>query len=218
MFSAKTEEFLENRVNNPEQQAYFDKRAAVWDQISVHDQRKVEHIADLLAVRPDDRVLDVGTGTGVMIPHYLSRLGRDGHVTALDYSPKMLAAAAAKYPPSPQLDYVTQDLYTLTAGPRYDLVVCYSCFPHFPDPLKAIQVLAGTLVPGGRLWIAHSTSKEHINCVHRDGGAEINRDFLPDMTVMKELFHSVGLIVQQAEDDAEYYLIGGILTHCPVQQ
>lgn len=209
MFSVETEEYLEHRVRNPKQWEFFDERAAVWDQISVHDQRKLGHIVNLLAVRPDDRILDVGTGTGVMVPHYLGQLGPSGHITALDYSPQMIAVAAAKHPPSSQLEYRVQDLYNLPIRPQYSLVVCYSCFPHFPDPLLALQVLTGTLVPGGRLWIAHSTSKDHINCIHRGGGAEICHDFLPNMNIMKELFCNIGLTVLTAEDNADYYLIGG---------
>lgn len=75
--------------------------------------------------------------------------------------------------------------------------------------MKAIDVISKTVRPGGTFVIAHSSSKEHINNVHTNGGERICRDYLPDMDVMKELFSECGLEVTFEEDDAEYYIIKG---------
>ncbi len=209
MMSEKTERYLENRGTNPKQREFFDERADTWDNITVHDQAKVERIVGLLGIRPSDSILDVGTGTGVMIPHYLKRLGPGGHVTAVDYSAKMIDRAACKYPPSDRLSYVVSDVCDLNPGPRYDIAVCYSCFPHFPDPVKAARTISATLRDGGTLWIAHSASKDDINHVHKSAGAEVCRDYLPDAEIMEEILSSCGLRTVFSEDDAEYYIVGG---------
>ena len=144
-----------------------------------------------------------------MIPHYLRRL-TSGSVTAVDFSERMIECASAKNPPSERLSYLVSDVCALPPSHGFDLAVCYSCFPHFPDPRKAIRSLAGTLAPGGRLVIAHSDSKEFINHVHTNGGEEISTDYLPDALIMSELFEEQGLETVFSRDDSEYYIVIGM--------
>jgi len=193
---------------NPKQREFFNELATSWDQSTVHDPAKVRYIRDRLDLQPNDRVLDIGTGTGVMIPFYLERVTA-GSILALDYAPNMITEAKRKYPPSARLQYVIMDLYDLTAKNVYDKVVCYSCFPHFPDPQQAIKILTRALRPGGTFCIAHSLSREGINQVHREGGTVICHDYLPPMEVMTQMFHRAGLTLIFSRDDDEYYLAYG---------
>ncbi len=206
--SDKVLDFLSRRKRNPKQKEFFNDRADDWDSMSIHDPVKVEYITDLLQVKGDDSILDVGTGTGVMIPHYLDRLV-DGHVTAVDFSENMIAIARSKYPESERLDYKVMDIYDLDDVDRFDKVVCYSCFPHFPDPMGAIEVMSRSIKKGGSFCIAHSSSKEHINHVHETGGSEICTDYLPEMDVMCEIFHVNNLEVTFTRDDDDYYVVIG---------
>lgn len=206
--SAETEAFLAGRRTGPGQAGFFDRHADRWDDISPHDGRKLEYIAGLLDIRGGEEVLDVGTGTGVMIPLYLGRIG-GGRVTAVDLSANMVRIAESKFPPSERLRYRVADVYDTEERDVYDIAVCYSCFPHFPDPLRAIRIIAGTLKEGGRLIIAHSSSREHINRTHRHGGEEISADLLPPVAVMSELFGACGLRVEFTRDDGEFYIIIG---------
>lgn len=56
---------------------------------------RVEGIA-LLKLRPGQRVLDVGCGTGLNFPLVLGEIGADGAVVGIDASPSMLAMAQAR--------------------------------------------------------------------------------------------------------------------------
>ena len=206
--SAEARDFLARRQPNGKQKDFFDAHADEWDEINHHDHSKVEYITSLMDIRADERILDVGTGTGVMIPYYLAHIA-GGCVTALDFSHWMILRASLKYPPSDRLRFVVSDVCDLEPTGSYDLIVCYSCFPHFPDPQRALSAMAGALKAGGRLMIAHSSSKEFINQVHSHGGKEISKDFLPDARIMRELFSEQGLETVFARDDGDYYIVIG---------
>ncbi len=208
MISKKASDFLSKRKKNPKQKEFFNDRADKWDGMSIHDMKKVEYIVDLLDIKDDSEILDVGTGTGVMINPYLSRM-KAGHITAVDYSENMIEVARSKNPESDMLEYKVIDIYDMKENERYDRIVCYSCFPHFPDPVEAIHILSHALKMGGTLTIAHSSSKEHINNVHETGGVEICADYLPDVDVMSEFFHINGLEVIFSRDDGDYYIVIG---------
>lgn len=206
--SAKALDFLSRRQPNGKQKEFFDSHAEEWDEINHNDPAKLEYIADILGIEAGESILDVGTGTGVMIPYYLERLN-GGNITALDFSPWMILRASLKYPSSDGLRYVVKDVCDLEPTESYDLIVCYSCFPHFPDPRRALKAMSGALKEGGRLAIAHSSSKEFINRVHSCGGEEISRDFLPDAGIMSELFAEQGIDTVFSRDDGDYYIVIG---------
>jgi len=106
---------------------------------------------------------------------------------------------------------MVEDVCNLSPVRFFDVVVCYSCFPHFPDPRRALKAISGVLKPNGRLMIAHSSSKDFINNVHRCGGEEICNDFLPPAEIMSELYHEQGLETIFSRDDEDYYIVIGKL-------
>jgi len=192
---------------NPKQKDFFNEKAAVWDQITIHDLRKVQYITELLNIQGGDRILDVGTGTGVMIPFYEKYL-TTGKVVAVDYSEKMIEASRQKYPEKahPKISFKVSDVYELPYSDEFDLVVCYSCFPHFVDQPLAIQILTKALKKGGRLTIAHSNSAEKINGVHITAGKEVKNDFLPSMPRLKQMMAQSRLEVTFERDDEDYFI------------
>lgn len=192
---------------NPKKKDFFDEKAGVWDEITVHNLEKVQYISELIGIHSDDRILDVGTGTGIMIPFYEKYLV-NGSVVALDYSEKMIEVARSKYPEKehPKISYLASDVYDLKYDAEFDLVVCYSCFPHFVDQPLALKILSKALKKGGRLVVAHSDSAKTINGVHMNGGVEIGNDFLPGMDVLKQMMKKSGLEVTFERNDDQYFI------------
>lgn len=196
---------------NPKQKEFFDQHAEKWDEITIHDQSKVRHIISLLELKGDEKILDVGTGTGVTIPFYEPLL-KNGSVLGIDYSDKMIEVARGKFPASrhPKVSFEVGNLYDRKECSLYDRVVCYSCFPHFPDKEGALIVLSKTLKAGGLLMVSHSCSRDRINKVHREGGEVIEHDYLPKMPEMENLFAQAGLRKVASRDDDDYYYIIGM--------
>jgi demethylmenaquinone methyltransferase/2-methoxy-6-polyprenyl-1,4-benzoquinol methylase len=192
---------------NPKQKDFFNQKANVWDQITIHNLEKVQYITELLGIHVDDNILDVGTGTGIMIPFYEKYLVA-GRVVAVDYSEKMIEAARWKYPEKdhPLVSFKASDVYDLNYTEEFDLVMCYSCFPHFINQPLAIKLLSGALRKGGQLVVAHSDSANKINGVHINGGVEIKNDFLPSMAELKQMMEQNGLNVTFERDDQDYFI------------
>jgi demethylmenaquinone methyltransferase/2-methoxy-6-polyprenyl-1,4-benzoquinol methylase len=192
---------------NPKQRDFFNARAEIWDNISVHDNKKVEYILNVLAIQSHETVLDIGTGTGIMIPYYERQL-IDGRIVAVDYSENMIEMARSKYlkDEHPIVSFVVSDLYDLEYDSEFDLVVCYSCFPHFVDQPLAVALLSKALREGGRLAVAHSDSSKKINGIHMEGGVEISNDFLPSMEQLKRMMTDCGLTVIFERDDENYFI------------
>jgi len=192
-----------------DQRGFFNRIADQWDEITHHDAGKLQSITDLAEIEPGEKVLDVGTGTGVMIPHILSRVGESGRVTAIDVAEKMLAAAKDKFA-APNLDFLHGDIMSadLPLG-AFDCIMCYSVFPHLGDKPGAVARLAGLLGPGGRLVIAHSESRRAINELHARSSEAISADVLPDMETISGYFADAGLSLRTAMDDETMFAAVG---------
>ncbi|MDW7661640.1 MAG: class I SAM-dependent methyltransferase [Bacillota bacterium] len=188
---------------------YFNARAQDWDNTVVHDESKVEHIVNLLQVRASDHILDVGTGTGVLIPHLLKYLDDHGHITAVDVSEKMLEVAESKYS-GKNITYRLGDVLEMPMDEKFDVIICFSVFPHFKEnKLKAIGTLSQLLNDGGKLCIAHAQSREAINNLHLKAGDVVKDDRLPKMDILEKSFVDQGLIPECVIDNENHFIILG---------
>ena len=138
----------------------------------MHDDAKITRILDAAGVRAGSRVLDVGCGTGVLVPDYLARTV--GSVTAVDLSPRMIEQAKRKCA-DPRVTFLCADAETLPQGRAFDAVVIYNAWPHFPDPDRLIACLAGMLAAGGRLTVAHGMGRAQLDRHHAGAAHAVSR-------------------------------------------
>jgi ubiquinone/menaquinone biosynthesis C-methylase UbiE len=186
--------------------AYFNELADTWDKNATEqDKFKLEQMAGRLRIEPGATVLDVGTGTGVFLPYLLKKVGMDGEIIALDAAEKMLLKAKLKGFDG-HVDYLCADVIAIPiANEVCDTAVCYSSLPHFPDKSKAMIEMKRILKKGGQVFICHTSSREHINNIHRNLPS-VHNDLLPDAIEMVELLTKAGFTEIQVEDKADSYL------------
>ena len=131
---------------------FFDRAAANWDALEVEETHvRLREIVAGLDIAPGAAVLDVGCGTGILLPILRESMNGDGHVVALDLSGEMLKRALSKGQPAV---YVQGDAESLPLPEGvFDWVICNAVFPHFPDKPRALAELRRVLRTGGYLVI-----------------------------------------------------------------
>jgi len=191
------------------QRAFFDELADEWNETVHHQPEKLEHIASLLGLKPGQAVMDVGCGTGVMVPYLLRYVGNTGTICAVDFSKRMIAVARREFPSKnyPNVEFLVCDVKQAPMRGEYHAILCYSCFPHLLDQLATVQHLAQGLCRGGRLMIAHSESREVINKMHSEAGAEVRGDHLPSAGEITGMMEDAGLRVILKIDNDEMFII-----------
>ena len=156
--------------------AFFDRCAPSWDAEMIKNDVIIGTILDNVDMGTGMDVLDVACGTGVMFDYYLSR--NVSSVTGIDISPQMAKIAAQKYQDEPKVQVICADVEEYAFDRKFDRIVVYNAFPHFPDPQHLIHILANLLKDGGRLTVAHGMSREAIDSHHSGAASKVSRGLM----------------------------------------
>ena len=164
---------------------FFDRMASNWDADMIKSDEKIGLILDNAEVHEGMDVLDVACGTGVMFPYYLER--KVASVTGIDISPEMAKICAGKFAGQKNIRVICGDVEDYDFGRKFDRIVVYNAFPHFPNPKRLIATLADLLKEGGRLTIAHGQSREAIDGHHHGPASKVSNGLMP-ADMLKTLF------------------------------
>ncbi len=139
----------------------YDRVSRVWDRTFVPATNEIRrHILDTAELRPGERVLDVGTGTGAAALLAARRVGEAGRVLGIDRSPAMLAKARAKASRSGLANVTFRQMDgSVLRLPRASLDVIISSFgtpEGLYDGEAVFRDWLRVLRPGGRLCFAES--------------------------------------------------------------
>jgi ubiquinone/menaquinone biosynthesis C-methylase UbiE len=111
-------------------------------------------IVERLDIRPGDRVLEIGCGHGVAATYVCERLD-GGRLTAVDRSPKMIAAAArrnAAHVEAGRAEFLVAALEQLDLGDRrFDKAFAVRVGLFHREPERARRLVEPYLAPGGTL-------------------------------------------------------------------
>lgn len=116
-----------------------------------------------LRLKGNERVLDVGAGTGALEELLVSRYP-SLDITGIDLSNGMLAKARTKLKPYPSVRFQAADVSNLPfQDGHYDLVVSASAFHYFDDPDRALTEMRRVLKNEGTIVIL-DWCKDHWTC------------------------------------------------------
>lgn len=131
-----------------------DELAREYERVSVTRQFITgQRLCNDLALKPGDRVLDVGCGTGLLAEHVADLVGPEGQVIGIDPLPLRIEMARAKA--RPNLAFQVGDAYDLDTmrDTSFDVVIMNAVFHWLAEKTRPLLEAARVLKPGGRLGI-----------------------------------------------------------------
>jgi ubiquinone/menaquinone biosynthesis C-methylase UbiE len=140
----------------------FDRWAGTYERDcrSRFNARPQQEALAVLALQPNDRVLDVGCGTGAAVRVAAAVVER---AVGVDIAPEMIVRAKELAAGLPRAEFAVGDSEQLPfPAEAFTALLCTASFHHYPDPERALAEMARVLAPGGRLVIADGTGDLRI--------------------------------------------------------
>jgi phosphatidylethanolamine/phosphatidyl-N-methylethanolamine N-methyltransferase len=150
---AATRAFTRTAVEHDFVERVYEKLSGVYDLTfgpMLHPGRL--YAKDRLGIRPGDRLLEVGVGTGINASLYPAHC----HVTGIDLSPKMLEKARDRVERQglSNVRLLEMDATSLTfPNDSFDIVYAPYLISVVPDPLPVVSEMRRVCKPGGRIVI-----------------------------------------------------------------
>jgi demethylmenaquinone methyltransferase / 2-methoxy-6-polyprenyl-1,4-benzoquinol methylase len=152
-------------LQEPQVRAMFDRIAGFYDVMNSVMTAGLHHswrrrAAELAAVVPGDRVIDVATGTGDLALELAARVGPGGHVIGSDFSEAMLARARAKAPdaPAPMIFEWANALELPYGDGEFAAATVGFGARNFSDLDRGLAEMARVVRPGGRVVVLEITT------------------------------------------------------------
>jgi ubiquinone/menaquinone biosynthesis C-methylase UbiE len=165
---------------------------------------RLEKIVAVGKIRKENIVLDVGSGTGILIP-IIHKYG-PSRIYACDLSEKMLGQLNKNYPDVLSFRGDVKDLALPDAS--VDVVFINACYSNIADKEGAVKNIARIMKIGGRMVISHPLGKAFVKVLKRK--APYPLDEFPDKPEADNLFHPFGFKIQNFIDEPELFILAAI--------
>ena len=191
------------RAHNLLQQSAFDEVAGGFGQPVPEDiLERLKAVVERAQIRPDESVLDVGTGAGVLLPFILQH--QPARVVACDLSGEMVKLARQRFGES--VTVLQSDVVDIPGevGP-FGAVFCNAMFGNVYDQRQTIEVVERLLSPGGRLVISHPMGSDFVRRL-KAGSPQYHLKELPDRSFLNQLLEGAGIAITHFVDETDLYL------------
>jgi SAM-dependent methyltransferase len=163
-----------------------------------------ERLARIVAaanIREGDTVLDVGTGTGILVP--LIQKHRPEKIYACDLSLKMLAQLKRNYTGVNTIHADVRDVDLPDA--TVDVVFINACYPNIADKDGTFWKLSRMMKPSGRAVISHPLGKRFVEVLRKTWPFAL--DDFPERAEAGKLFAPYGMTVSLIVDKPDLYIL-----------
>jgi len=199
-FKTLSEEEIQ-RINQLQRKS-FDKLYQIFEPpLPEGVPERLEEIVAHGKITKGDTVLDVGSGTGILIP--LIKKYKPRSIYACDLSARMLEQLRENYPYVKTIMADVRDL-TLPKG-SIDVVFINACYPNIVDKAGAFSNINRMLKVEGRTVISHPLGKAFI--LSLKDGAPFPLDEFPDELEAGALLKPFGFEIETFIDEPSLYIL-----------
>jgi len=163
---------------------------------------RLERIVETAGIKPAEVVLDVGTGTGILIPYIRKR--KPAEIIANDLSEAMLNSVRVNHPSVRTIQGAVRGL-TLPDD-SLDVVFINACYSNIIDKHGAFTNLARMTSPGGRVIVSHPMGRAFIDQLRSSVPFPLD-DFPATETEALNFFSPYGFCVFRLVDEDTLYIL-----------
>ena len=185
------------------QQSYFDRHCDIFRQPIPEDiDERTRLIVKAAYLKPSGHILDVGTGMGVLIKHFLEQGILPGSIIGCDLSSEMLKEAAKRYP---EATFWQGDFKNFpTEFHKFEAIFFNACFGNIFDQDLAIEKAFSLLKPRGAIVISHPLGNKFVSELKAQD-PKLVLTLMPTQEDLQE-WARLGMEVETFVDDTDFYL------------
>ena len=193
--------------------SFFDEAVSHGAMVSFspEEEAKLEPLIKLWDLKPGQRVLEPGCGSGRLTERLAQLVLPGGGVWGVDLSAEMIKVAKGRNLPS----RVSFTVDTASSLPHtdgfFDKVICFNAFPHFSDTQKTLKEFRRVLKPEGEFWIAHTQSREELNDFHSQLSEVVAHHHLPERKDLEMALQKAGFKIALFGNGSRGYWVQAVL-------
>lgn len=168
---------------------------------------RLKKIVASARIAKGDVVLDVGTGTGILVP--LIKKYEPDTIFACDLSDVMLAHLQKQYPYAKTIAADIRDL-ALPDG-SIDVVFMNACYPNIVDKGSSFANTSRIMKPGGRMVISHPLGKSFVGLLKQKSPFPL--DDFPEESEAEGLFEPYRFDITDFVDEEKLYILVATKRH-----
>jgi len=189
------------RINELQRKAFDELHRLFEPPLPEGVPERLERIVASGQIAEGARVLDVGSGTGILIP--LIRTYEPARIHACDLSEAMLGRLRENYAYAETILGDVRDL-GLPDG-SLDVVFVNACYPNIVDKRTAFSNIGRMMRPGGHLVISHPLGKSFIEVIRKSTPFPL--DDFPERAEAETRLRSFGFSIESFIDEPELYIL-----------
>ncbi|MGW5398577.1 class I SAM-dependent methyltransferase [Streptomyces sp. NPDC003952] len=200
-------ELVAGRAETTATRTFFTPRAAAWEERFAYQTPAYEAAVARMRLRPGQRALDLGCGSGRALPALRALVGDTGTVIGIDVTHAMLAAAARAGHGGPaRLLLADCGRLPLPAGAVHGIFAA-GLLDHLPHQAAALREWARVTAPGGELLLFHPSGRAERAARH---GRAVSPDDPLAEPNLRPALEAAGWHVAAYEDAPTHFLTRAI--------
>lgn len=195
--------FSSRRAHNEAQQQAFDRVAPLFEQAPEQEiLKRLRVVVDYARIQRNESILDVGTGTGVLLPFILEHF--PSRVLACDLSKEMLKRAREQF--GSTVSTLQADVVDISVSDGlFDVIFCNAAFGNVYDQKETLAAMDTLLSPIGRLIISHPMGSAFVKRLKMESPQYHLKD-LPNEMQLTQILIGTRLKVVHFIDEPNFYM------------